>query len=161
MNACEPLMKKFIETHVFDTGIDNPSTINVDIEVYAATEQEADIAARNCRCSLVFIEGELGLYRDGDLYPLTLFNLTFDTIHESVRSRLGVPFDITATGAVERAMQGLQDGSMVISESDMQRVSFTWEQISTPEFANLINRSDCIAYGVKPANSICSKDQEV
>jgi hypothetical protein len=101
-------MKKFIEPHVFDTGIDNPSTINVDIEVYAATEQEADIAARNCRCSLVFIEGELGLYRDGDLYPLTLFNLTFDTIHESVRSRLGVPFDITATGAVERAMQGLQ-----------------------------------------------------
>lgn len=161
MNAYEPVMNKFIETHVFDTGIDNPSTINVEIEVYAATEQEAGIAARNCRCSLVFIEGELGLYRDGDLYPLTLLDLTFDAIPESVRSRLGVPFDITAPGAVERAMQGLEDGSLVISEGDMQRVSFTWEQISTPEFSNLINRSDCIAYGVKPAHSIRSKDQEV
>lgn len=161
MNACKPALNQFIETHVFNTGIDNPSSINVDIEVYATTEQAADTAAGRCRCSLVSIEGELGLYRDGDLYPLTLLNLTFDAIPESVRARIGQPFDITAPGAVERAMRGLEDGSLVISEKDMQRVSFTWEQISTPEFTNLINRSDHIAYAVNPASAIRSIDQEV
>lgn len=161
MNACRPVMNKFIETHVFDTGIDNPSTINVDIEVYAVSEHEALIAARNCRCTLVSIEGELGLYRDGDLYPLTLLDLTFDAIPESVRARIGKPFDVTAPGAADRALKGLVDGSLAISETDMKPVSFTWEQMCTPEFSNLINGSECIAYAVNPTCSISSKDQEV
>lgn len=140
-----------IEKHTFCTGVDAPAFVLVEVKVSAPYGTTIAIEeASSSRCSLQVSNGSLTLERNGELFPMSSLTIMLEDIPDEVRARLtqfGSPLSPDDPDMVEKALQGLNDGTLVIHDSELSLYDFDASMLSNHGFCELLNRADHIAYG--------------
>lgn len=149
---------KFIETHVFFAGPRcTPEHVNASVVVEAESLELANRKAASVHCDLQLDEDGFTLIRDGKSHFLPTSSICFENTSEAARARLeqsGSPIPIDDPLLSQKAIQGGMDGSLVITEEDLVRIPFDPDWVHDAELRKKINKSDHLAYVVKPLNKL-------
>lgn len=135
------------ESHIFSTGIDTPTSIVIAVSVLAP---DGDEGPSRASCELLVENKEISFVRNGVVYPMSELSITLESIPPSVRERLNRAGSPIAPGQdqAKRAIQGLLDGSLVISDDELVTSDFHKDMLNDDDFCRLIENSDHIAAGI-------------
>lgn len=135
------------ESHIFSTGVDTPTSIIIAV---SALVPEHDKGPSSASCKLIVENKEISFVRNDVVYPMSELTITFESIPPLVRERLNRAGSPIAPGQdqSQRAIQGLLDGSLVISDDELVPYEFHKDMLSDDDFCHLVQESDHIAAGI-------------
>lgn len=145
-------MTEFRETQVFCTAsYESPEYVNVSVTIQAVSLEEAKARAQVVPCQLEVNENGFTLIRAGERHNLTAADISFEDTGNAARERLrqhGSPISVDDPELQDKAVAGLLDGTLVVTEDELVSVPLDPEWLTCPHFRQRIHKADHLAYSV-------------
>jgi|GEM_PF-6561773 len=144
---------EFRETQVFCTAShESPEYVNVSLTIQAASLEAAEARAQSIPCQLEVNERGFTLIRAGVRHSLSESDISFENTGAAARERLrqhGSPIPIDDPDLQEKAVAGLLDGTLVVTDDELVTVPLDPRWLTCSQFHDRIRKADHLAYSVK------------